>query len=534
MHMTYNLADLFESLADAKPGNLALVSGASRQTFAELDRRATKLAHALAARGIGAGQHVGLQTYNGHEYLEAMIACFKLRAVPININYRYVAHELTYLYDNADLVGLVYQQELASEVEKALADSPAITCVLQVADDSGVTHGIPADDYEEALAGGGEERDFGQRSGQDLFIVYTGGTTGMPRGVMWHHEDLFFAGLQGGAPGGDPVETPETVAENAEDEGLVIHPAAPLIHGSSMFASWICWFTAGKVVLVPGRSFDAVRSAALIDEEEVNVINLVGDAMALPLLDALEDNGTEADSMVTISSAGAILSGAIRARLVQRLPCCMIMNNFGASETGHQGTAFYEDEEDEDAKPIWVMGEHTHVIDDDGHPVEPGSGQVGWMARSGYMPQGYYGDPEKTARTFKTVGGTRYVIPGDRAVVNEDMTITFLGRGAVCINSGGEKVYPEEVEEALKAHTAVADAIVVGVPDQRWGERVEALVQLRSGADTDTASLEAHVRTKVAGYKTPRAFHLLPNLQRQPSGKPDYTWAKEKARSLNP
>ncbi len=531
--MTYNLADLFESLADARPDNIALVSGSSRQTFAEVDRRATRLAHHLQAAGVGPGSHVGLQTYNGHEYLEAMIACFKLRAVPININYRYVAHELIYLYDNADLVGLVFQQELGVEVAKALAECPGVTCLIELQDDSGVEHGVAATGYEDALANGSEARDFAPRTNDDLFIVYTGGTTGMPRGVMWRHEDLFFAGLQGGAPGGDPVERPEQVAENAEEEGLVIHPAAPLIHGSSMFASWICWFTAGKVVLVPGRSFDAVRSVALIDEEELNVINLVGDAMALPLLDALEAHDTEADSMVTISSAGAILSGAIRARLVQRLPCCMIMNNFGASETGHQGTAFYEDEEDEDAKPIWVMGEHTHVIDDDGTPVEPGSGQVGWLARSGYMPLGYYGDEEKTAKTFKRVGGTRFVIPGDRALVNEDETITFLGRGAVCINSGGEKVYPEEVEEALKAHTAVFDAIVVGVPDQRWGERVEALVQLKQGASAATDELEAHVRTKVAGYKTPRAFHVLASLERQPSGKPDYTWAKAKARTLS-
>ncbi len=531
--MTYNLADLFESLADARPDNIALVSGESRQTFADLDARATKLANALQARGVGAGSHVGLQTYNGNEYLEAMLACFKLRAVPININYRYVAHELVYLYQNADLVGLLFQQELGAEVTKALAECPGVTCLIEVRDDSGVTHGVNAVDYEETLESGASTRTFPARSGDDLFIVYTGGTTGMPRGVMWRHEDLFFAGLQGGAPGGDPVESPAQVAANADEEGLVIHPAAPLIHGSSMFASWICWFTAGKVVLVPGRSFDATRSASLIDEEELNVINLVGDAMALPLLDALGDNDTEADSLVTISSAGAILSGAIRARLVQRLPCCMIMNNFGASETGHQGTAFYEDEEDEDAKPIWVMGEHTHVIDDDGQPVAPGTGQVGWLARSGYMPLGYYGDAEKTARTFKVVGGTRFVIPGDRAVVNDDDTITFLGRGAVCINSGGEKVYPEEVEEALKAHMAIEDAIVVGVPDARWGERVEALVQLRSGAQASSEELETHVRTKVAGYKTPRAFHQLESLQRQPSGKPDYTWAKATALQLS-
>jgi acyl-CoA synthetase (AMP-forming)/AMP-acid ligase II len=531
--MTYNLADIFESLADAVPGNIALVSGDLRLTFAQVDDRATRLANQLGKQGIGPGAHVGLQAFNCHQYLEAMIACFKLRAVPININYRYVADELVYLYQNADLKALVFQQALGTEVAKALAQCPDLGFCLQIGDESQLDHGIEAPFYEALVSAGDPTRAFPERSGQDLFIVYTGGTTGMPRGVMWQHEDLFFAGLQGGAPGGDPVESPTEMAKNATDEGLVIHPAAPLIHGASMFASWISWFTAGKVVLVPGRSFDAERSVALIDEEQLNVINLVGDAMALPVLDALEASDTEADSLVTISSAGAILSGSIRTRLVKRLPDCMIMNNFGASETGHQGTAFYEDDEDPDAKPIWVMGEHTHVIDDDGQPIEPGSGVVGWLARTGRMPLGYYGDPEKTARTFKVVNGVRYVIPGDMATVHEDGTITVFGRGAICINSGGEKVFPEEVEEALKAHPEVTDAIVVGVPDARWGERVEALVQLRSGSAADSAALETHCRNKLAGYKTPRAIYLLDSLERQPSGKPDYTWAKATVRTLS-
>ncbi len=390
-------------------------------------------------------------------------------------------------------------------------------------------------DYEAALADGNPARDFGPRSSDDLYIVYTGGTTGMPRGVMWRHEDLFHAGLQGGNPGGDHFFDPAEVARTLKDgerEGMAIHPAAPLIHGAAQLASWIAMLTGGRVGLVEGRSFDPIATLSLISDEQFNVVNLVGDAMAGPLVDALEaePDRWDTDSLVALSSAGAILSGSIRERLQARLEYTMVLNNFGSSETGHQGTAFYEEDE-EGARPQWFMDpETTIVLDENNRPIEPGSGRRGRLARRGHIPQGYYKDPVKTAATFVEVDGVRYVIPGDIVTPMEDGTLTFHGRGSVCINTGGEKVFPEEVEEALKAHASVEDAIVVGIPDERWGQLVTALVKLYDGANADVSALEAHTRTRVAGYKVPRRLYLVDDLARQPSGKPDYRWAK--ARSL--
>ena len=517
--MSWNLADLFEGHADRFPDRLALVSGDKEFTYGDLDRRATRLAHHWKANGVGAGTHVGLYLYNRHEYLECMLAAFKLRAVPINLNYRYVADELRYVIENADLVGIVYEPELEAIVDEALVGNEK--CTLRVA--------VGAD-FEAALEGSSEERDFEPRSDDDLFIVYTGGTTGMPRGVMWRHEDLFFAGLQGGNPGGEPFRSPEALWEQIakNGEGLNIHAPPPMIHGSASLASWISLLNGGVIVIKEGRSFDPIESLDLTEKYHCHTINLVGDAMALPICDALEANPGRWDlsHLMVLSSAGAVLSGSTRERLEGLLPMCMVMNNFGASETGHQGTAFYED-----GKAVWVMDDrHTTVVDDDLNRLEPGSDEVGRLARFGHIPMGYYGDPEKTAKTFFEKDGVRYVLPGDMAKIAEDGTIEFLGRGSVCINSGGEKVFAEEVEEALKAHPAVFDAVVVGVPDDRWGQRVEALVTLRHEADTD--DINATVRTKIAGYKTPRAIWVVEDLNRQPSGKPDYRWAKARAIEL--
>lgn len=522
--METNLATIYESLARAIPDSTAVVCGDRRLTYRELDQRANRLASWWRAQGIGPDDHIGLLLYNSAEFLEAMLAALKLRAVPINVNYRYVAHELEYLFDNADLVGLVYQGELAPEVRPALARSPRVRTLLWLGEGDGPTPGTP---FEAAMAAGSPEVEWGARSGTDRFVIYTGGTTGMPRGVEWHQQDLFYAALQGGAPGGDPYERAEQVAENVSpDGGMNMHPAPPLIHGASQFASWIAFCTGGKVVLVPGKSFRAEETARVLEEEDITVMQIVGDAMALPIVDELEARPRRLDMLGCITSAGAILSGEIRRRLERLVPDTMIMNNFGASETGHQGTAFYDEP---DAKPKWFMDDRTLVLDDEGHPVVPGSGVVGRLARKGWIPQGYYKDAAKTAATFPTIHGVRYVLPGDQATVDADGNIVFLGRGAMCINTGGEKVYPEEVEEALKDHPDVQDAVVVGVPDPRWGERVVALVEPRAGVTADPAALEAWCRTKVAGYKVPRRLLLLDKIERHPSGKPDYRWAKEAA-----
>ncbi len=518
--MQFNLADLYEANADAFPDRLAVVSGATRMTFGQLDERATRLANHWAAQGVQAGDHIGLYLYNGHEYLECMLAAWKLRACTINVNYRYVADELRYVFDNADLVGVIFEADLAGQVHEALTDRMHLRMVR-------------GPGYEAALAAASPERAFGPRSQDDLVIIYTGGTTGMPRGVMWRHEDLFFAALQGGNPGGVPIAEAAGLAPQMLEngDGLHIHPTPPLIHGNAQLASWIAIFNGGVAVLVPGRSFNPEATLDACVAEQVHSISIVGDAMALPLIATLEANPGRWDltDCNVIASAGAVLSANMVARLEELIPTMMVLNSFGASETGHQGTAFYED-----GKAIWYMDEsHTVVLDADLSPVEPGSEVVGMLARFGHIPLGYYKDQEKTDATFKTApDGTRYVIPGDMAMVAEDDSVVFLGRGSVCINTGGEKVYAEEVEETLKHHPRVFDAVVVGVPDDRWGQRVEALITARGDEPVDAEDLVAFCRTRIAGYKVPRAIWVVADLNRQPSGKPDYRWGREMAIAL--
>ncbi len=517
--MPYNLADIFESIVDVVPDHPAVVCDRAL-TYAALDARASRLADHWRRQGLGAGDHIGLMLYNSTAYVEAMIAAFKIQAVPVNINYRYVAAELVYLFDNADLVGLVFERELREEVGRALAEVPGVREVMVTGAGQGTLPG--AVEYEQALAAASPERAPAARSGDDRLIIYTGGTTGMPRGVVWRHEDVLFGALQGGAPGGLPVESAEEIAQSVDpDNVMILIPAAPLIHGSSMFATWIALLTGGCAVMVPGRSYDAAAMCALVEQEQVSVIALVGDAMARPLVDALEACPRCMDSLAVITSQGALLSGDVRAQLTALLPDVMILNNFGTSESGHQGEAFYE-EDGPQARPRWVMNERTAVLDDDLRPVVPGSGVVGRLATSGHIPLGYYNDPEKTARTFVEVDGRRWVIAGDRATVDEEGIIVFLGRGSQCINTGGEKVYPEEVEEALKSHPSVFDALVVGASDPRWGQRVEAVLQLRAGLDFDEAAVTAACRRRIAGYKAPRRYHLVDAVPRHPNGKPDY------------
>ncbi len=529
MSGTYNLADLFESLADAVGERTALVAGSRRLSFRDLDERADRVAAALRARGVGAGHHVGLHLYNGSEYVEAMIGCFKLRAVPINLNYRYVAAELGPLFEDADLVAIVTQADLLSVVAEATRDRRTAPAVLVVADGSAVdAGGLEVQDYEAALAAATPTRDYGPRSNDDLYVIYTGGTTGRPKGVMWRHEDLFFAGLQGGRPGGDPATHPGDVAAFARDpeNAMRLVPAAPFIHGAAQLGSWIAFFTGGSVVVQPGRSFDARRLCELVGEEQVTTITLVGDAMARPIVDELSERRHDTSSLLVIASAGAILSPSVRDRLQELLPETMVLNNFGASETGHQGSAFPGTETGADGRPSFAMSEDSLVLDDDLRPIEPGSGKLGRLARGGHVPLGYYKDEAKTRERFVTIDGRRFVLPGDAATVEADGRITVYGRGVNCINTGGEKVFPEEVEEALKAHPDVFDALVVGLADERWMQRVAAVVEPRPGKAPTLEELQAHCRTLLAGYKMPRQLLLVEAVSRQPSGKPDYAWAR--------
>jgi 3-oxocholest-4-en-26-oate---CoA ligase len=524
--MEFNLADLFEGVADAVPDREALICGERRLTYRELDERANRLAHYLASQGIGQGDHIGLYLHNCTEYIEASLAAYKLRAVPININYRYVEAELAYLFDNADLVALVHHREFAPRIAVVRQKIPKLKTLIAVEDGSGAECGSA--EYEAAIAACSSERDFPPRSADDLYILYTGGTTGMPKGVMWRGEDIFFAAMMGGNPYGPPPKRPEDVAESASERGVAtMLPAAPLIHGAAQWATFIALYGGGKVVIASGKRFDPGLVWRLAAEEKVNSITIVGDAMARPLAEALSGESFELSSLRVIGSGGATFSEHVKDQLKGHLPGVVVMDSFGASEGGFQGA--HVGRGADGTAPRFRADAATAVFDDEQRRIEPGGGQVGMLARRGRIPIGYYKDPEKTARTFFEIDGERWVLPGDMAMVEADGTITLLGRGSACINSGGEKIFPEEVESALRSHPAVFDAVVVGVPDDKWGERITAVVQARSGVDLTLESLSEHCRASVAGYKVPRGLTLVDELVRQPSGKPDYRWAKSVA-----
>ncbi|MEW2082686.1 acyl-CoA synthetase [Streptomyces sp. NPDC005283] len=531
--MEYNLADLFESVVDVVPDREALVyidhpgSGAERRlSYAELDAAANRVAHHLIDAGIEPGEHLGLHLYNGIEYLQTVLGCLKARIVPVNVNYRYVEEELVYLYRDADLAALVFDAEFTERVAAALPQTRKLRHVVRV--------GTPPDDaprlsavaFTEAEAAASPERGFGARSADDQFIIYTGGTTGMPKGVMWRQEDLFFAGLGGGAPTGERVAAPEELAERvaAGGDGITFFPTPPLMHGTSTLTAFIAFNFGQRVVL--HRKFVPEEVLRTIEKEKVTSVSLVGDAMLRPLIDALSGplKGTDCSSVFSVSSSGAIMSETVRAQFTALVPHVMLLNNFGSSESGFNGTAT-DDSGPEKGFRLRVNA-LTAVVDPATYePVRPG--EPGRIAQRGHVPLGYYNDPKKTAETFFRRGDERWVLLGDMATVDEEGIVTVLGRGSQCINTGGEKVYPEEVEQALKSHPDVYDALVAGVPDTRWGNHVAAVVQVREGALTPTLDdIQSHCRTRLAGYKIPRQLVIAQQIQRSPSGKADYRWAR--------
>jgi len=535
MDYHYNLADLFEIVADAVPEREAVVQGERRVTFAQLDERATRLAHHLQAAGVRQGDRVGLYLYNCPEYLEGALAAWKIRAVPININYRYVEDELRYLFDDAGLSALIFHEEFAPRVASVAPAVPSLRAFVSVRDAVGGDAGVRAPgtvagavEYESAVAGGSAERDFGERSGDDLYIIYTGGTTGMPKGVMWRHEDVFFAGLQGGNPGAPDITTPDELGTNAiaRTNAPATMPVAPLMHGNGHWSSLIGMHGGGKVVLATSHRLDAHEVWSLVGRERVNILSIVGDAMARPLADALHAGGAGYDlsPLLVLTSAGALFSDDVKEKLRAKLGSTLIIDAFGMSEAGHQGMNLGRNG---DGKLRFSIDAFTAVLDEDLRRIEPGSAKVGMLGRCGRLPLGYWKDADKTDRTFvRDADGTRWVVAGDMATVEPDGSVIVLGRGSFCINSGGEKIYPEEVEMALKSHPSVFDALVVGVPDERWGERVAAVVQPREGRSITLAEVDAHCRAKVSGYKVPRELRIVGEIQRSPSGKADYRWAR--------
>jgi len=533
----FNLADLFELVVDTVPDRPALVAGDVRLTYAGLDARANRFAHHLTGRGLAPGTHVGILARNRAEWVEAMVGCYKARCVPVNLNYRYVAPELRYVVDNADLEVLVYERELAALVAEALdgltLDRPLHLVVLEDGspDDPDPVREVTCttpDRYEEVLAAASDRRDGATRSPDDLYILYTGGTTGMPKGVMWRQEDIFFAAMGGGGWGAAPITTPDELAgrlntdESARVPMLVV---APLMHGNAQWAMWNAFMMAGTAVLYTLHHFDPDRLLRLVGDEGVVSAALVGDAMARPLCEALAAAapGTyDTSTLLVIGSGGAMLTAAVKADLAAQLPGAMIMDRFGSSEAGAQGAV-----EVGASGPKFVMSDDTAVLDDDLRPLTPGDGRIGRLARTGRIPLGYYKDEAKTAATFPTdPDGVRWSVPGDLASIGDDGVITVHGRGSASINSGGEKIFPEEVEAAVKTHPDVYDAIVVGLPDERFGERVAAVVRPRDGATLDLEALQAHCRGHIAGYKVPRQLLLVDEIPLTAAGKPDAKGAK--------
>ncbi|MFF2717311.1 acyl-CoA synthetase [Streptomyces sp. NPDC058011] len=530
--MEYNLADLFESVVDVVPDREALLyvdhpgTGAERRlTYAELDAAANRIAHHLIDAGLRPGEHLGLHLYNGIEYLQAVLGALKARLVPVNVNYRYVEEELVYLYRDADLAALVFDGEFDERVAAASRQAPALRHLVRVGS-APAPPGLRAVPFTEAEASGSPSRGFEPRSADDQFIIYTGGTTGMPKGVMWRQEDLFFSGLGGGAPTGEPVKSPQELAERvaAGGDGISFFPTPPLMHGTSTLTAFI-GFNFGQRVIVQ-RKFAPEEVLRTIEKEKVTSVSLVGDAMLRPLIDALDGplRGTDCSSLFSVSSSGAIMSDSVRAEFQALVPTVMLLNNFGSSESGFNGTATADSGPERGFRV--QVNSRTAVVDPATYePVEPG--EVGRIAQRGHVPLGYYNDPAKTADTFFRKGDERWVLLGAMATVDADGIVTVLGRGSQCINTGGEKVYPEEVEQALKSHPDVYDALVAGVPDARWGSKVAAVLELREGATAlDLDAVQSHCRTRLAGYKIPRALVLTDRIQRSPSGKADYRWAK--------
>ena len=526
--MHFNLADLFECVVDTVPANEALICGDRRLTYKELDERANRLAHWLIDHGIGTGDHVGLYLWNGTEYLEGMLACFKIRAVPINVNFRYLEEELAYLFDDADLVALIHHRDFTPRIQNIMGTLPKLKIFLAVEDGSSIDfRTIGSVDYEDALASASSARGFPERSPDDTYIIYTGGTTGMPKGVVWRQEDIFFGAMGGGNATGENIRSPEELPEIVKktDRGTSF-PIAPLMHNAAQWTAFITLFGGQCVVLSSQRHFDPEETWKLAAREKVNVISIVGDAMGRPLAEALEriQEGLDLSTLVVIGSGGAVFSQPVKALLKRLLPRVILVDGFGASETGLQGVGLIDTTRA--GNPSFTMSANSTVFDEDNTPSQPGSGKPGRLAMSGHIPLGYYKDETKTATTFVTIEGKRWVLPGDIGTVEEDGTIRVLGRASTTINSGGEKIFPEEVEAALKSHPAVFDALVVGIPDERFGERVAAVVQARAGMSLTLEGVAEHAHSKLAGFKVPRELHLVDEIVRAPSGKPNYLWAK--------
>lgn len=515
--MQWNVADMLEAITDEHPGREALiVDGGPRLNWSELDARASQLSNHLIDSGIGSGSHVACYCANGNEYLETMLACFKARMVPINVNWRYKAEEIAYLFDDADVEACVVDPDFVSILEEARTELPGLRHVVET-----------GESYENAIAQASSVRTFaGQRSPDDRYFLYTGGTTGYPKGVEWRQEDIIGAVWR--TTGNlDMSQGPEQVLDVAANARTRYFAIPPFMHGAAHWGAFGAWLAGGVVMCMRTRSLDAPAALRFVETERPNLMLIVGDAFAAPLLKEMDEADARGEpydlsSLKVLVSSGAPLSAHHKEAFQDRMARIVIADTLGSSEAGVQAIASWRPEKNATS---FVMNEVTTVLDEE--TLEPIAGRQGVLAKSGYLPLGYYKDPEKSRRTFPVAGGKRWVVTGDHAIAESDGSIILLGRGSNCINTGGEKVYPEEVEAVIKAHPSVIDVLVVGVPDERFGSAVTAVIE--ANGSVETHEIRTFTETRLAGYKAPRHVVVVETVPRAPSGKPDYKTALDLA-----
>jgi fatty-acyl-CoA synthase len=547
--MEFNLADVNDAVSAAIPDRECIVWRERRLTYGQVAERTNRLANHLLAAGLGAhkertdlqghqsGQdQLACYLHNGNEYIEAMLGAYKARVAPFNVNYRYVAEELRYLLHDADATAIIFHSAFAERLAEVLADLPRLRLLLQVDDGSDATLLPGAQWYEQALTTSSAAPPNVQRRPDDLYILYTGGTTGMPKGVLWRQADIFVGAMGGrNLAGGGEWESLDQIVEAAVHGGARLVPAPPFMHGAG---HWLAFnaLTGGNTICIQDDvvGFDADDVWRTVEREKANVLLIVGDAFGRPLVDRLEqrahDGSTyDLSSLLMIVSGGAALNSTIKDRLLAQLPAVMVMDAVGASETGSQMSHMSAAGQSA-STGTFTPGPGAAIVSDDlSTALEAGHTEVGWLAQRGRVPLGYLGDADKTARTFPVIDGVRYSVPGDRARLTADGAIELFGRDSVTINSGGEKIFAEEVEQAIAHHPDVYDVVCAGRPSDRWGQEVVAVVQLRAGAQASEADLLAEAATHVARYKLPKAFVFRDSIVRSPAGKADYRWAKEQA-----
>jgi acyl-CoA synthetase (AMP-forming)/AMP-acid ligase II len=545
--MEFNVADLLERVAANIPECEAVICGKQRATYQHFDQQSRQFGRYLLSVGLTKGGHVAIYAYNSIEWIVAMLGCYKIGAVPININYRYVEDELLYIFKDADIKAVVYDTELSDKINAVSSQLPQLKHFIFLDNQNAVAacSDVNGSVSFSAACACTANVSFPPRSADDHYVLYTGGTTGFPKGVVWRQGDavmVFGGGINMYTQ--EPIATPEAMADRCLDANHFAPKSlnmAPLMHGAAQWGILRALFEGGTVVLLSKKTFDAHEVWQQVEAEKINVIMVTGDAMAKPLMDAFEQgkpDGSRYDpsSILAFASTSAIFSPALKDKFAENIPTAVITDNIGSSESGFTGTTVHEKgkAETNSGGPRVTPAKHVVVLDENYQQIPAGDERIGHIAKGGFVPLEYYKDAKKSAETFITApDGNRYVIPGDMGRHNADGTITMLGRGSQCINSGGEKIYPEEVEMAIKAHPDVQDTLVAATPDERFGQCVTALVELREGAaEPSLESLHDACKTHIARYKLPRRVYYVDCIKRAPSGKADYRWAKNEAMRL--